>query len=381
MRRTRKTRYNKPLSITRHLLLPSSRFLLTFTCCLGLGLSANHVIAAIPKPTPITETILSPGMKGAEVQVLQIQLKALGYYQGLIDGDYGENTQNAVAKFQQAKALEREDGIADMTTQSFITEHISGKTEVKTYPIPTPKTTININTDSQPQTEKKQINFIWWSLLGLGILATTGGTIFLVKKFNKVANSSTIVTPKLLSPSPDNQERLLLASANINSQPTTDLLQLQTKPLVSQLNVCEELMQELQSNNSKKRRKAIWKLGQDGDSRAIKPLVDLMVDADSEQQGLILSTLAEIGTRTINPMNRALAISIRDDNPQVRKNAIRDLVRMYDVMGKMSKIVLYAMEDPDPEVQETAKYALNQINRVRTIPEQQILTDMSTEES
>ncbi|TAF02004.1 MAG: HEAT repeat domain-containing protein, partial [Nostocales cyanobacterium] len=142
----------------------------------------------------------------------------------------------------------------------------------------------------------------------------------------------------------------------------------------------EELMQELQSGNSKKRRQAIWKLGQDGDSRAVKPLLDLMIDTDSEQRSLILGTLGEIGTRTLNPINRALIISMRDENPQVRKNAMRDLVRIYDMMGKTSKIVLHAIEDPDPEVQETAKYALNQMNRIRTIPDQQMLTDMSREE-
>ena len=99
------------------------------------------------------------------------------------------------------------------------------------------------------------------------------------------------------------------------------------------------------------------------------------MSADSQQNGLILSALAEIGIRTLKPMNRALAISIQSENPQVRQNAIRDLVRLYDMMAQMSQILRHALEDTDPEVQATARYALNQINRLRVVPEQQSFTE------
>ncbi|TAE54524.1 MAG: peptidoglycan-binding protein [Nostocales cyanobacterium] len=378
---TRKKGENKPLAMIRYLLSPSSRFLLILTCCLGL--STNQVIAATPKPQPIQQTVLNPGMKGLEIQVLQMQLKALGFYQGVIDGDYGETTQKAVAKFQTTKGLNRKDGIADLTTQYFLNQVIAGNSNLKVYPSPTPKVEVNKNIDTQPQPENQQTSFMWWTFLGLGILTATGGVFVILKKFNRIPEKlPQLVEAKLLNPSPENQEKLLLKSAEVSSQQfPTDLVQLDTKPIIAQLNTCEELMQELQSRNSKKRRKAIWKLGQDGDSRAVKPLLDLMIDTDSEQRSLILGTLSEIGTRTLNPINRALIISMRDENPQVRKNAMRDLVRIYDMMGKTSKIILHAMEDPDPEVQETAKYALNQMNRIRTIPDQQMLTDMSREES
>lgn len=378
---TRKILENKPLTMIKYLLSPSSRFLLILTCCLGL--STNQVIAATPQPKPIQKTVLNPGMSGLDIQVLQMQLKALGFYQGVIDGDYGESTQKAVAKFQTAKGLKRKDGIADLTTQYFLNQIITGNSNLRLAPIPTVETNKNHkNIDSQSQPENQQTSFIWWPLLGLGILTATGGMFVILKKFNKLPDKSPqLVEVKLLNSSSEKQERLLLKSADINSQQfPADLVQIDTKPIIAQLNTCEELMQELQSGNSKKRRQAIWKLGQDGDSRAVKPLLDLMIDTDSEQRSLILGTLGEIGTRTLNPINRALIISMRDENPQVRKNAMRDLVRIYDMMGKTSKIVLHAIEDPDPEVQETAKYALNQMNRIRTIPDQQMLTDMSREE-
>jgi HEAT repeat protein len=118
-------------------------------------------------------------------------------------------------------------------------------------------------------------------------------------------------------------------------------------------------------------------LGQQGDSRAIQHLVDLMIDADSQENSLILAALAEIGIRTLKPMNRALAISIQDENPQVRQNAIRDLTRIYDMMSQMSQMLRHALDDPDPDVQATARYALIQMNRMRSLPEQQGLTEDS----
>jgi HEAT repeat protein len=80
---------------------------------------------------------------------------------------------------------------------------------------------------------------------------------------------------------------------------------------------------------------------------------------------MILSALSEIGTRTLKPMSRALAISLQDESPDVRKNAIRDLTRVYDLMAQISQMVHQATEDPDSEVRETAKWALKQMNRFR----------------
>jgi len=64
-------------------------------------------------------------------------------------------------------------------------------------------------------------------------------------------------------------------------------------------------------------------------------------------------------------MNRALTIALQDENAQVRKNAIRDLTQMYELMGKLSKLLYLAIDDPDPEVQDTAKWALNQLNSLQ----------------
>jgi HEAT repeat protein len=132
------------------------------------------------------------------------------------------------------------------------------------------------------------------------------------------------------------------------------------------INIVDELVQELRTPDSAKRQKVIWELGQRGDTRAVQPLVDLMLDSDSRQRSLILSSLSEIGTRTLKPLTRALAISLQDENAEVRKNAIRDLTRVYDMVAQISHLLTKASDDPDREVQETARWALGQLNRIRS---------------
>lgn len=47
----------------------------------------------------------APGDSGDHVKKVQKRLKALGYYNGTVDGSYGNNTKNAVSSFQKANGL------------------------------------------------------------------------------------------------------------------------------------------------------------------------------------------------------------------------------------------------------------------------------------
>lgn len=131
------------------------------------------------------------------------------------------------------------------------------------------------------------------------------------------------------------------------------------------VDIIEALIEDLQHLNPAKRRKAIWELGQQGDSRAVEPLLDLLANSDSKQYSLILASLSEIGIRTLKPMNNAWSISLQNENPEVRKNAIRDLTRIYELVNQISHLLHRATDDPDAEVQETARWAINQLNRLR----------------
>lgn len=131
------------------------------------------------------------------------------------------------------------------------------------------------------------------------------------------------------------------------------------------VNVVEQLIEELQNTDAEDRQNAIWQLGEKGDSRAIEPLVNLLRESDSKQQSMILATLSQIGNKTLKPMVRALSLSLQNDNQEVRINAIRDLTDVYDAAISVSNILQYAAEDPDDKVRETAKWALEKLNRIR----------------
>ncbi|WP_044499665.1 peptidoglycan-binding protein [Nostoc sp. PCC 7107] len=366
-------------------LCPSS--ILIFICFSCLGFYPNHPSTATSHPKyltiaqtnsqqPTQQAVLKLGSQGLEVRKLQSQLQDLGFYKGVVDGKYGSTTQIAVSQFQKTKALKRTDGIADQTTQVSVQAAILSKNQLATSPIvvsPSP------DTSSAATTKPKQKDFVWWSLLGIGIFGSIGALLFLLKRFRQVkqAKQSPDSLLPALSPAAEDQIQSPLPELNSTSispettTPTsplpTTVVPLEKTSRLAKLNIVDELIKDLHSNDPTRRRKAIWDLGQQGDSRAIQPLVDLMIDADSQQRSLILAALSEISTRALKPINRALAISLQDDSPQVRQNAIRDLTRVYDMMAQMSQMLGHALEDPDAEVQATAKYALTQIKRMRNL--------------
>ena len=82
--------------------------------------TAVPVVAASPTPyvfttaVPVLQT-LKTGSTGELVSALQTRLKALGYYSGTVDGDYGAATAQAVMRFQRANGLSA-DGVAGTQT-------------------------------------------------------------------------------------------------------------------------------------------------------------------------------------------------------------------------------------------------------------------------
>jgi peptidoglycan hydrolase-like protein with peptidoglycan-binding domain len=360
-----------------------------FTCCICLGLYQSPAnpgtpnlntkilqLAQASSTADAKQPILKPNSQEQDVQALQTQLKHLGYYNGAVNGQYSNSTLIAVAEFQKAKGLVA-DGIAGLETRESLQAVIVAKIPLSPSPTSKPSST-------NSQGKSNQGDFIWWSLLGLGLLGSIGAILYLIRRFGQnkkvqqpqssdakteiEANKGRVNLPSReleTTPSPEeNVSNPLTASISAKLLPSE-----QTSRLVK-LSIVDELIKDLYSPDPNLRRKAIWDLGQQGDSRAIQPLLDVMMNVDSQQRSLILAAVGEIGTRTLKPMNRALAISMQDESPQVRQNAIRDLTRVYDMMSQISQILCHALEDPDAEVQSTAKYALNQMNRIRTVPEQ-----------
>jgi HEAT repeat protein len=138
-----------------------------------------------------------------------------------------------------------------------------------------------------------------------------------------------------------------------------------TESRVTKVNIIDELIQDLEQPDPEVRRRAIWELGQRGNSAAMQPLVGLLTQVDSREQSLILAALAEITSQTLKPMNRAVMIALQSEDAEVRKNAIRDLTKIFDSFKQSGKLLGHAALDEDPDVKQTADWALDQLNKMK----------------
>lgn len=78
----------------------------------------GNVMAVTPDPAaPTAAPLLKSGSTGDLVTQLQARLTALGYYHGVMDGQYGPGTKEAVARFQQVNGLD-DDGVAGPDTSA-----------------------------------------------------------------------------------------------------------------------------------------------------------------------------------------------------------------------------------------------------------------------
>ncbi len=204
----------------------------------------------------------------------------------------------------------------------------------------------------------------WIILSGVGFIGAIAAVLYFLNRKPKAKppefQKEEVIEHHL--PLPSQETRFSPEDRDEESQMGESAFPLQKTTRIPTPEFVEELLRELQNPDPKRRRKAIWKLAQKADSRAMKPLVELMIDSDSFERNLILEALSQISARTIKPMNQALALSLQDKNPQVRKNAIRDLTRLYDMMSQVSQLLCHAIDDQDEEVKATARWALNQLN-------------------
>lgn len=80
----------------------------------------GNVMAVTPDPSaPTREPVMRTGSTGQAVTDLQSRLFVLGYYTGVIDGQYGPGTRDAVTAFQKQNGLAA-DGIAGTETKTLL---------------------------------------------------------------------------------------------------------------------------------------------------------------------------------------------------------------------------------------------------------------------
>ena len=75
-----------------------------------------EVVTPRPTSTPTpAPTSIKKGASGAAVRQIQQRLKALGYYSGTVDGDFGAGTESAVKAFQRANGLTADGKVGEQT--------------------------------------------------------------------------------------------------------------------------------------------------------------------------------------------------------------------------------------------------------------------------
>lgn len=361
---------------------------------------------------------------GEAVENLQRQLQAAGFYDGEITGQFDLDTEAAVLALQEQEGLPA-DGIMGQDSWTRLEAQ-----QPTPDPDADPLNLNESDNEAASEEDASGLGLMWW-VAGGAVLVVIGGGLFVVllKAFREDVDEeeSNEEEPALkedwnltpasekfsdLTPPPESDDVGISqepppesemspqdspwetpeAPTNPQDSPTfpdlpPNLPVAPKTPVTSdsqaiapqkpgssaltrlpRMSIVEALILDLQHPEPERRRKAIWELGQRGDSRAITPLVDLLTDASSQERSTILAVLSEISSRNLRPMKRALMVSLQDDSAEVRKNAIRDLTRIYDSIAQLSQVLRYGTDDADPEVRETAKWAMSQLQRIRTLP-------------
>lgn len=323
-----------------------------FLFLLAIGVSSwGHHFQALPNAN--AQTPPPPRLEQPQTVATYDQLMKAGY-----EATAQRNYQLALEKFQQALAQRPNDTFAQNAIANI--QKYLGQTATAA--------------NAAAKNETSPIPLIVGSaLLSIALLGVLLSLFFQYRpkgKASKRRQKTTYVNPKnpldnFFRGSGNPFDADTKTGSDINGSGEDDFepsLPVQATSRIPNVDLILRLIESLRDDDPRTRRRAVWKLAQMSDSRAMQPLVDSMVDGDSYERSLTLEALAQICTRSLRPMNQALAISLQDKNPQVRKNAIRDLTRLYDIMSQISQLICHALDDSDEEVQETARWAIRQLN-------------------
>jgi len=101
--------------------------------------------AVTPAPASNYGSALRNGDEGEDVRYVQQRLKELGYLSGSVDGQFGNNTENAVKAFQRANGLSADGVVGDRTmaklrSSSAVSGSQAQANSSKATDVPAPKT-------------------------------------------------------------------------------------------------------------------------------------------------------------------------------------------------------------------------------------------------
>ncbi|MBE9043001.1 hypothetical protein IQ255_01030 [Pleurocapsales cyanobacterium LEGE 10410] len=171
--------------------------------------------------------------------------------------------------------------------------------------------------------------------------------IQIVKKITSIEESNKLSNPDHIS-----THKLNLAENELN---------LTIEELAREIHLLE-LIEDLQQDDLYSRRKAVNRLAQVGNSRAIEPLVEIMSGANSVDKSLILKAITQIANRSLRSINHELFTALQNEDPEIRKSSIRDLTILYEFVSPMIEQLAHMQSDTDIDVQQTAKQAMKKLN-------------------
>ena len=126
------------------------------------------------------------------------------------------------------------------------------------------------------------------------------------------------------------------------------------------MNLLEELILKLKSNDWTVRRQAVIKLGETGFLQAVKPLLEALKDENPSIRKQAATSLANFqDSRTFDPL---LETSRTDEIPEVRASALASLSRTGDI--RIPAILADALSDPDIAVRKEACKAFRRTGNV-----------------
>ena len=126
------------------------------------------------KPTAApTSGSLKLGSTGPEVKELQQKLKALGFYHGSVDGDFGEGTEAAVKAFQKQYGLTVDGKVGNNTLAKLAAARQTAKPTVSPTPKPTATPKVSDNTYLRKGNSNAQVRQMQDRLIALGYLLGT----------------------------------------------------------------------------------------------------------------------------------------------------------------------------------------------------------------
>lgn len=126
----------------------------------------GSVFQVTPDPSePTPEPVIRSGATGEAVTRLQERLKALGYYTGTVDGQFGPGTRTAVTWFQQQNGLAADGIVGPDTTEVLYSD--AARPAVTPTPTVVPTPTVDTTSTSAVQQRLKDLGYYTGTVDGI----------------------------------------------------------------------------------------------------------------------------------------------------------------------------------------------------------------------